>query len=101
MAVEKRNAPLPARNDAPDTKGNKSKHKINSNGESISMCEYNPTRNKFQYKCSFCWRELPSDGLRFAGFGACPPHLKLAEFLVDALRGHRARYFNSDFTEAK
>jgi hypothetical protein len=27
--------------------------------------------------------------------------LKLAETIVDALRRHRARYFNSDFTEAK
>jgi hypothetical protein len=56
---------------------------------------------EFQYKCSFCWRELPDGGVRFAGFGVCPPHLKLAETIVDALRRHRARYFNSDFGGAK
>jgi hypothetical protein len=49
---------------------------------------------QFQYKCSFCWRELPHNGLRFAGFGVCPPHLKLAETIVDLLRGHAANYSN-------
>jgi hypothetical protein len=60
-----------------------------------------PNRKKNQYLCSFCWRELPHNGVRFAGFGVCPPHLKLAEKIVDLLRGHRARYFTSDFKEVK
>jgi hypothetical protein len=75
-----------------------------SDSQSKSQKEQNNNNRKpreFQYKCSFCWRELPDGGLRFAGFGVCPPHLKLAETIVDLLRGHRARYFNSNFTEAK
>jgi hypothetical protein len=52
------------------------------------------TQNQNQYLCSFCWRELPDNGLRFAGFGVCPLHLKLAEIIVDALRRHQARHFN-------
>ncbi len=62
---------------------------------SITMTNHKPIRNKFQYHCSFCWRELPNGGVRFAGFGVCPPHLKLAETIVDALRRHRARYFKN------
>ncbi len=59
------------------------------------------TQKNFTYTCSFCWRELPHNGLRFAGFGACPPHLKLAETIVDALRGHAANYFKSNLGGAK
>jgi hypothetical protein len=91
MITTNDNAPIPARNDASDsTNKPQTGHKNN-----------NIKPREFQYKCSFCWRELPNNGLRFAGFGVCPPHLKLAETIVDLLRGHRAAYFNSDFTEAK
>jgi hypothetical protein len=52
------------------------------------------TQKNFTYLCSFCWRELPDNGLRFAGFGVCAVHLRLAETIVDALRGHAANYSN-------
>ncbi len=69
----------------------------------MKQLNHTTAHNQFQYQytCSFCWRELPNGSVRFAGFGVCPPHLKLAETIVEALRRHRARYFNSDFTEAK
>jgi hypothetical protein len=91
MTTENNNAPIPARIGASDSKNKPQMGHKNNNSKP----------REFQYKCSFCWRELPDNGLRFAGFGVCPPHLKLAETIVDALRRHRARYFNSDFTEAK
>jgi len=74
---------------------------IKKHNKSNQQNNLNAKSREFQYKCSFCWRELPDGGLRFAGFGICPPHLKLAETVVDALRRHRARYFNSNFTGAK
>jgi hypothetical protein len=112
MRTEKRNAPLLAGNDAPNSNDKKSKHKTNSNGELISMKtnsngelismnNFTPARNNFQYLCSFCWRDLPDNGTRFAGFGACPTHYALAFKFVDSLREHRARYFNSNFGGAK
>lgn len=61
----------------------------------LTMKNNKPTRNKFQYYCSFCWRELPTGSTRFNGFGACPPCYRLAHLFVDALRGHRANYFNN------
>jgi hypothetical protein len=60
----------------------------------LLMKNHNTIQCAFQYSCSFCWRELPDGGLRFAGFGVCPPHLKLAETIVDLLRGHAANYSN-------
>ncbi len=53
------------------------------------------TKPQFQYQCSFCLRELPNGGHRFDGFGACPRCYRLAHQFVDALRGHRANYFNN------
>jgi hypothetical protein len=91
MTTTNKNAPIPARNDASDRKNKPHREHKNNNSKP----------REFQYKCSFCWRELPNGGLRFSGFGVCPPHLKLAEKIVDLLRGHRARYFNSDFGGAK
>jgi hypothetical protein len=49
MMTTNENAPFPARNDAPNSKGNKSKHKINSNRESISMSDNTPTQTNFQH----------------------------------------------------
>ncbi len=91
MKTTNDNAPFPARNDALSKKNNEPNQHPNLNTKA----------REHQYRCSFCWRTLPNGGVRFAGFGVCPPHLKLAETIVDLLRGHRARYFNSDFTEAK
>jgi hypothetical protein len=85
MTITKGNAPIPARNDAFNEKGNETNQQPN----------LNPKSRDFQYLCSFCWRELPDNGLRFAGFGVCPPHLKLAETIVDLLRGHAANYSNN------
>ncbi len=61
----------------------------------LTMNNNTPTRNKFQYYCSFCWRTLPNGSTRFNGFGACPRCYRLAHHFVDALRGHRANYFNN------
>ncbi len=61
----------------------------------LTMKNLTTTQNNFQYDCSFCLRELPSGGHRFDGFGACPRCYRLAHTLVDALRGHRANYFNN------
>jgi hypothetical protein len=90
MTTKNNNAPIPARTDA-----------LNKKGKPNERFNCNPKVRDFQYLCNFCWRELPNGSVRFAGFGVCPPHLKLAETVVEALRRHRARYFNSDFTEAK
>jgi hypothetical protein len=91
MRTTNNNASFPARIDA----------QFNPTNKAMNQNQYTPKERIFQYKCSFCQRELPNGGWRFAGFGACPPHLKLAETIVDALRRHRARYFNSNFTEVK
>ncbi len=93
MTIKNGNAPIPARNDALNKKGNQPNEQFNLTPK--------PRDFQYQYTCSFCWRELPDGGVRFAGFGVCPPHLKLAETIVDLLRGHRARHFNSNLTEAK
>lgn len=54
-----------------------------------------PKQNNFQYECSFCLRELPSGGIRFAGIGACPSCNNLAHFWIDSLREHAANYPNN------
>jgi hypothetical protein len=87
MTTKNNNAPFLAGNDALD-----SKNKLQTGLE-----KNNSKPRDFQYLCSFCWRDLPDNGVRFDGFGVCPSHLKLAETIVDLLRGHRARYFNSNF----
>ena len=45
-----------------------------------------------QYLCSFCWRELPNNSIRFNGTGACPQCFKLAHKFVDSLRRHQREY---------
>jgi hypothetical protein len=91
MTTTNKNAPFPARNDARNTKGNKPNEQTNLN---LKVRD-------FQYFCVFCCSEMLDGGVRFAGFGVCPPHLKLAETVVDALRRHRARDFNSNLGGAK
>ncbi len=91
MTTKNNNALFPARNNALDSKYKPQMEHSNNNSKP----------RDFQYSCSFCWRELPDGGVRFAGFGVCPPHLKLAETIVDALRRHRARYFKSNLGGAK
>jgi hypothetical protein len=68
--------------------------RLNMGLDKLTIQSITQTSRTFAYKCSFCWRELPNGGLRFAGFGVCPPHLKLAETIVDLLRGHAANYSN-------
>ncbi len=68
--------------------------KINSQ-ENQLMNNSNTNQKFFQYYCSFCWRELPNGSTRFNGIGACPVCFNLAHVFVDALRGHRAHYFNN------
>jgi hypothetical protein len=51
------------------------------------------TQKNFTYKCSFCFRELPDNGTRFDGFGACSAHYELAHKFVDGLREHQRNYF--------
>ncbi len=45
-----------------------------------------------QYLCSFCWRELPNNSVRFKGIGACPKCFKLSHLFVDSLRAHQREY---------
>ena len=61
----------------------------------LTMDNNTPIQNKFQYHCSFCALELPSDGLRFNGVGACPACDDLAHLWVDSLREHAANYSNN------
>lgn len=63
--------------------------------EQLTMNENTPNRNKFQYHCSFCACELPDDGARFNGVGACPACDDLARLWVNSLRVHAAHYFNN------
>ena len=63
--------------------------------EQLTMNNLIPKQNKFQYDCSFCLRELPSGGIRFAGIGACPLHFTLAERLINSLREYRANCFSN------
>jgi hypothetical protein len=84
MTTTNYNAPIPARNDASDRENKPHREQTNNNSKP----------REFQYKCSFCWRELPRNGTRFDGFGVCPLHLKLAETIVDALRRQAANYSN-------
>ncbi len=63
--------------------------------EKSTMKKYKPNTIKFQYYCSFCFRELPDNSFRFNGIGACPPHYALAFRFVDALREHVANYFSN------
>jgi hypothetical protein len=60
----------------------------------LTMDNNTPTRNKFQYHCSFCACQLKDDGLRFNGVGACPACDDLARLWVNSLREHAAHYFN-------
>ncbi len=61
----------------------------------LTMNNDTPTRNKFQYHCSFCACELHDDGLRFNGVGACPSCDDLAHLWVKSLRQYAANYFNN------
>lgn len=62
---------------------------------SITMNNNTPTRNKFQYHCSFCACELHDDGVHFNGVGACPSCDDLAHLWVNSLDAHTANYFNN------
>lgn len=61
----------------------------------LLMRNNTPNQSKFQYCCSFCWRELPNGSTRFNGFGACPRCFKLAHLFVDTLRRQRANYYSN------
>jgi hypothetical protein len=67
---------------------------INLNN-STTLNNNTSTRNIFQYHCSFCACELPGDGLRYNGVGACPACDDLAHLWVKSLREHAAHYFNN------
>jgi hypothetical protein len=58
----------------------------------LTMRHSNNNQNIFQYKCSFCWRELPNNSIRFKGIGACPLHFEIARKLIEGLREHAANY---------
>ncbi len=47
MTIKNNNAPIPDRNDA-----------LNKKGKPNERFNLNPKPRAFQYKCSFCWREL-------------------------------------------
>ncbi len=74
---------------------NRLTNKTNSKENQFIMNDNTTNIIKFQYRCSFCWRELPNGSTHFDGFGACPRCFRLAHTFVDALRGHEANYFNN------
>ncbi len=83
MRPKKEKRANPCRDDAP----------IYSTNELMTeQIQDTPKERIFQYKCSFCWCELPNGGWRVDGFGVCPPHLRLAETIINKLRKHRADY---------
>ncbi len=67
-------------------------------GETIGLdknfdhSNFKPSRFPRQYPCSFCWRELPNNSVRFNGIGACPNCFKLSHLFVDSLHRHRREY---------
>lgn len=77
-------------------KGISAKDALNTNlNTRTNMNDNTPTQNKFQYECSFCLQNLQKGGIRFDGIGACLRCYQLAHTFVDALREHRANYFNN------
>ncbi len=60
-----------------------------------AMKNLTTTQYRFQYHCSFCACELPDDGARFNGVGACPACDELARLWVNSLREHAANYSNN------
>lgn len=64
---------------------------IPNNQTKINVAIYFSDTNQ----CSFCWRVLPNDSIRFRGIGACPHCCDLAHRFVDSLREHTANYFNN------
>lgn len=61
----------------------------------LTMINFTPTQNNFQYHCSFCACELLNNSIRFNGVGACPACDDLAHLWVDSLREHKANYSNN------
>jgi hypothetical protein len=61
----------------------------------LLMENLTPNTIKFQYHCSFCACELPDDGARFNGVGACPACDDLAHLWVNSLRQYAANYSNN------
>ncbi len=64
-------------------------------GNGLTMTNNTTNPNNFQYHCSFCACELPDDGARFNGIGACPACDDLARLWVNSLREHAANYSNN------
>ena len=66
---------------------------IGSN-KNFDQNDYKPSRflRQYLYFCSFCWRELSNNSVRFNGIGACPVCLKLSHLFVDSLRQYRREY---------
>lgn len=60
--------------------------------ESLEQLHFKPIQFKRQYLCSFCWRTLPNNSLRFNGIGACPVCFKLSHLFVDSLRLNEREY---------
>ncbi len=60
--------------------------------ESFEQLYFKPSHIPRQYLCSFCWRELPNNSIRFNGIGACPKCFKLSHLFVDSLRQHKRKY---------
>ncbi len=61
----------------------------------LTMKNLTTIQNKFQYHCSFCACELPSNSVRFNGVGACPACNDLAHLWVKSLRQYAANYKNN------
>ena len=68
--------------------------------KSFDKRDFKPFCFPRQYFCSFCWRSLPDNSIRFGGIGACPVHFKLAETLINGLRRNEREY-SKRFCEVK
>jgi len=60
--------------------------------KNFDQSNFKPFRIQRQYVCSFCWRTLPKNSVRFNGIGACPKCFKLSHLFVNSLRRHRREY---------
>jgi hypothetical protein len=76
-------------------KGISAKDASNTDLTKRTMKNLTTTQYRFQYHCSFCACELPDDGARFNGIGACPSCDDLAQLWVNSLREHATNYSNS------
>ena len=60
--------------------------------KNFDQSNFKPSLFPRQYLCSFCWRNLPNNSVRFNGIGACPKCFRLSHRFVDSLRRNEREY---------